>query len=314
MQEPLETAELLAFAKIVESKSLSRAAIALRVPRATISRRLARLEERLGVRLLRRTTRSMVITDAGEALYGHAKVVLDALAKAEESLRHRDGKIRGDLRISMLPIRSEAFSAMLLDFMRNHPEVRLYIHASTRHVDLRRDPYDVAIRGTSGPIEPGLIARVLYKSELLAVASPEYLAARGRPKGPRDLAGHRCLLGFARGESPMTHWPAKGLKPIPIEGALYCNDLLLLVDACLDGQGIAMVPAEVVTAHLASRELVRVLPKVLTAPLQISLIYPERELTPPQVRAFIDTFAAWAAANLGKALVPPPGLTSKRLQ
>src|SRR5688572_20699239 len=100
MNEPLETAELLAFSKTVDAKSLSRAAAELRVPRATVSRRLARLEERLGARLLRRTTRSLVLTDAGEALYRHARIVLDAVQQAETSIKRSDDAIRGELRVS----------------------------------------------------------------------------------------------------------------------------------------------------------------------------------------------------------------------
>src|SRR6202142_3210903 len=103
MRDPLETVELLAFTRIVDAKSLSRAARELRVPRPTISRRLARLEERLGARLLRRTTRSLALTDAGEALYRHARIVLDAVTDAEASGRRTDDAVRGDLRVSVPP-------------------------------------------------------------------------------------------------------------------------------------------------------------------------------------------------------------------
>src|SRR5919108_1309577 len=109
MNEPLENVELLAFTKSVEARSLSRAAARLRVPRATLSRRLARLEERLGARLLRRTTRSLTITDAGEALYRHARIVLDAVNEAEASIRRSDDTIRGNLRVSLPPLVSSDF-------------------------------------------------------------------------------------------------------------------------------------------------------------------------------------------------------------
>jgi len=108
MSEPVETAELLAFSKTVEAKSLSRAAAELGVPRATISRRLARLEQQLGVRLLRRSTRSLVLTDAGTALYRHARIVLDAVKHAEESVRRNDDAVRGDLRVSVPPMTGDA--------------------------------------------------------------------------------------------------------------------------------------------------------------------------------------------------------------
>src|SRR5215475_15831131 len=139
MAETLETAELLAFASAVETASLSAAARSLGVPRATIGRRLARLEERLRTRLLRRTTRSLALTDAGEALYRHARIVLDAVHQAEASVRRTDDAIRGDLRISVPHIMQPSFFGMLCDFAKAHPEVRMQVHFSTRHVDLRRD-------------------------------------------------------------------------------------------------------------------------------------------------------------------------------
>src|SRR5262245_17185611 len=104
MNDPVETSELLAFIKTVDSRSLSRAAAELGVPRATLSRRLARMEERLWVRLLRRTTRSLTLTDAGQAFHRHARIALDAVAQAEESVRRTDMAVRGPLRVSLPPL------------------------------------------------------------------------------------------------------------------------------------------------------------------------------------------------------------------
>src|SRR3954470_4477473 len=120
MTEPLESAELLALSKAVDAKSLSRAAVELGVPRATLSRRLARLEQRLGTRLLRRSTRSLLLTDSGEALYRHARIVLDALAQAEASVRQTDQAVRGDLRVSVPPMMNESFHRMLCEFAERH--------------------------------------------------------------------------------------------------------------------------------------------------------------------------------------------------
>ncbi len=179
--------------------SLSRAALELGLPRATLGRRLSRLEGRLGARLLRRTTRSLVLTEAGEAFYRHARLVLEAVANAEASVRRPDDAIRGDLRVTVPPIMTHEFYALLYDFVRAHPDVRLQVHFGTRHVDLRRDGYDVAVRAGSD-IEPGLIGRVLARTPMYAVASPEYLAQHGTPRTAKDLRNHRCLVGFARGE------------------------------------------------------------------------------------------------------------------
>jgi DNA-binding transcriptional LysR family regulator len=292
MSEPLETSELLAFSKTVDSKSLSRAAAELGVPRATISRRLARLEERLGTRLLRRTTRSLVLTDAGEALYRHARIVLDAVAQAEASVRRTDDVIRGDLRVSVPPMTWPSFFAMICDFSAQHPELRMHVHFSTELVDLRRDGYDVVLRATS-TLEPGLIARTLARDRALAVASPAYLKAYGTPRSTGDLRKHRCLMGFVRGELPATYWPAAGGK-LHVEGVLFSNEVMLLCDAALRGLGIAVVPGLIADPHLAQGTLVPVLPGILEVESQIAVVYPEREFVPAQVRAFVDALAAWA--------------------
>src|SRR5258705_5115504 len=116
MIDAVETSELLAFARTVEAKSLSRAAAELSTPRATIGRRLARLEQRLGVRLLRRTTRALALTDAGVAFYRHARIVLDAVAQAEASVRKSDDVLHGSLRVTVPPIQGPSFTVLVCDF------------------------------------------------------------------------------------------------------------------------------------------------------------------------------------------------------
>ncbi|WP_437674854.1 LysR family transcriptional regulator [Sorangium sp. So ce131] len=301
MDDPLETSELLAFSKTVEARSLSRAAAELGVPRATISRRLARLEERLGVRLLRRTTRSLALTDAGEALYRHARIVLDAVRHAEASVRKSDNVVRGELRVSVPPTMGASFSAMICDFARRYPEVRLHVHSTTQHADLQRGGYDVALRASTA-LEPGLVARTLVHMPLLVVASPAYLEARGTPRTRRDLRSHRCMMGFARGELPQTHWPSSGGK-FQVEGVFSTNDMDLLCDAALKGLGIALLPERVVRPHLESGALVHVLKGAVEADSHIAVVYVEREFMPPQLRAFIDAVMAWGGGDL----LPPAG-------
>ncbi|HEU4582887.1 MAG TPA: LysR family transcriptional regulator [Polyangiaceae bacterium] len=301
MTEPLETAELLAFSKAVDAKSLSRAASELGVPRATLSRRLARLEKRLGTRLLRRSTRSLLLTDSGEALYRHARIVLDALATAEASVRQTDQAVRGDLRVSVPPMANESLQRLFCDFAERYPEVKLQVHATTRIVDLQRDGYDVALRA-SVELQPGLIARTLVRDPVLAVASPAYLAQHGTPRARRDLRGHRCLMGFARGELPQSHWPLAGGGQLHVEGHLFSNDVQLLCAAALRGVGIAFLPLLIAHPHLESGALVPVLQGVLAAESQIAVVYPEREFVPPQVRAFVDAVVEWGPAALGRSV------------
>jgi DNA-binding transcriptional LysR family regulator len=303
MADPLETSELLAFAKTVESRSLSRAASELRIPRATVSRRLARLEERLSTRLLRRTTRSMVLTDAGEALYRHARIVLDAVQHAEASVLRTDGAIRGDLRVSAPPIMSRSFYSMICGFARRHPEVRLQVHLSAQIVDLAKGDYDVALRA-SPDLQPGLVGRVLSREPLIGVAAPSYLAARGTPRSSRDLRSHRCLMGFGGRDVPQTHWPLGGAK-VHVEGSFFSNDMTLLCAAAVDGLGIAVIPMVLVRRFLETGALVQVLPGILESRSQLAVVYLEREFVPPQVRAFVEATVEWA--EVGRPAEPDFG-------
>jgi DNA-binding transcriptional LysR family regulator len=300
MSDPLETSELLAFARTVESRSLSRAASELRVPRATVSRRLARLEQRLSTRLLRRTTRSMVLTDAGEALYRHARIVLDAVQHAEASVRRTDQTVRGDLRVSAPPLMSRSFHAMICGFAQRYPEVRLQVHLSAQIVDLARGDHDVAIRA-SGQMQPGLVARVLSRDPVIAVASPAYLAVHGTPRGSADLRQHRCLMGFGGRDVPETHWTfAAGGKPtkIQVDGTFFSNDLTLLCAAAVNGLGIAVLPMVLVRRFVEEGTLVQVLGGLLEWKSQLAVVYLEREFVPPPVRAFVDAAVKWAETDL----------------
>jgi DNA-binding transcriptional LysR family regulator len=297
MTDPLETSELQAFARTVSARSLSQAARELGIPRATLSRRLARLEERLSVRLLSRSTRSLALTDAGEAFHRQAVLALEAVARAEASVHHSQDAVRGDLRVSTPPFTDNSFRNLVCEFCARYPDVRLHLDMSTRHIDLRKEGYDVALRA-SMDFEPGLIARVLSRAPTSALASPAYLKAQGVPQKLRDLRMHRCLMGFLRGELPQTHWPLLAGGKVQVEGAMFCNDISLVRDMVLRGLGIAVLPEFLVTDHLASGELVRVLPELIGAETRVAVVHLEREFVPPQVRAFVDAVIAWAQSGL----------------
>jgi DNA-binding transcriptional LysR family regulator len=302
----METAELVAFVQAVEAKSLSRAAAVLGVPRATLGRRLARLEERLGTRLLRRTTRSLLLTDAGENFLRHARLVLDTMAGAAASVRAADNVMRGDLRVSVPPALDVSFASMVAAFAKRHPEVRVQVDASSRIVDLLREGYDVALRASSR-IQPGLIARTVGRHKAIAVASPEYLAAFGVPHTVKDLRKHRCLTAFARGELPQSTWPV-GRGAVHVESAFSSNDLQVLREAAVQGVGVALLPSVLVGDLLESGALVHVLQGLVEGNNHLAVVYPEREFLPFHVRAFVDALLAWAEQRdwSSKARPKPP--------
>lgn len=298
MQDPIETSELLAFARTVQTQSLTRAAAELKLPRATVSRRLQRLEDRLGVRLLRRTTRRLALTDAGEVLYRRARAILDAVHEAELSVQTTD-VVRGRLRISVPPVQPPAFQGLLCDFIERYPDVRLEVHAASRHVDLIAEGYDLALRAGVA-LDSGLVGRTLQRQHLSAVASPDYLARRGTPRSVRELQRHACLMGYSRGEVPQSQWPLLPEGSVHVEGVLFTSDIFLLTEAARRGRGIALLPTVLTEPLIASGELVPVLAGAVGAQTQFMLVYPERELMLPAVRVFIDAVVSWAAAGLGQ--------------
>ena len=296
---------------------LASGAAELSTPRATIGRRLARLEKRLGVRLLRRTTRALALTDAGVAFYRHARIALDAVAQAEASVRKSDDIIRGTLRVTTPLLQDPSFHALVCDFARAHPEVVIHVDASSRHVDLLREGYDVALRvGTE--ISPGLVARTVARTSEIAVAAPAYLAAQGTPRRARDLRAHRCLVGFTRDGLPQAYWPKRGGGKFSVLGSFASNDILLLMDAAVRGLGIAVLPTLLIAAPLERGALVRVLPELIHAETRMSVVYQEKELLPPQVRAFIDVLVAWASTAIeghAKTRLPAqPALPRSRIE
>jgi len=205
------------------------------------------------------------------------------------------------LRVATPPMLDPSFNALVCDFARAYPAVQIQVDSSARHVDLLREGYDVALRAGS-ELEPGLVARTVARTATVAVAAPAYLAVHGVPQKARDLQAHKCLVGFMRGGLlPQTHWPKAGGGKISVEGSFVANDITLLMDAAIRGLGIALLPTLLVELALESGALVRVLPDVIHADSRIAVVYQEKELLPPQVRAFIELLVAWAPSVIDAA-------------
>lgn len=276
------------FVAIVENGSVTRAAEALGLPRPTVSKRLARLEERLGVRLLHRTTRRMALTEHGSVLYDKARRVVDAAREAESAVQRLDEVPRGLLRVLIPPRVPEGiFTQWLADFLVAYPEVRLDVVGTDLHVDLVDEGFDVALR--SGVIEDtSLVSRILVTNAEIAVASPAYLEARGTPTSPDQLGDHDCIVGYAGGTTPNPRWPLLEGGWINVEGTLTTNHEGLRMQAAMRGLGITMVIDRMAADALASGELVHVLADTVGRRDHARLVYREREFLDPKIRAFID--------------------------
>lgn len=295
---------LVEFVAVVEAGSISGAASALGVPRESVGRHLAQLEERLGVRLLHRTTRKVTPSQAGSELYARARRIVAEGAAAVEAVRRLDGVPRGTLRVTLPPSDINAnFAEMLRTFALAYPQVELEVLSVARFVDLVAEGFDVAVR--AGTVhDPSLVTRTLGHSELIAVASPAYLEARGTPRSLDELDGHECLRSFdARTSRPRRTWPLKEGGEVEVHGRIATSDLPVLIRLALEGFGIAVVPEMGVRAAMAEGRLRRVLDEVGGSG-PISVVYPEREFLDPKVRAFVDHVVAFFEEWLLPSLDP----------
>ena len=292
------------FVCIVDEGSISAAARVLGLPRATLSRHLTRLEDRLGVRLLHHNTRRLAPTRAGEELYRRARGILTAAAEAEQAVRRLDGVPRGLLRISAPPLAgTDRLADVFLGFLARYPEVEIEVFTTMQHVDLVADGIDVALRG--GIVrDPALVARRLRASHTRAYAAPAYLEARGTPRATADLAHHDCSCAYDPITlRPVRTWPLLKGGHVQVRGRLATNDIGLRLASALRGETIGLFP-EGLQAWQGAPEgtLVPVLPDRVGINGALSIVYPEREHLDPKVRAFVDHMVASA-----DTLMPPSG-------
>jgi DNA-binding transcriptional LysR family regulator len=276
------------FVSIVDNGSVTRAAESLGLPRPTVSKRLARLETRLGVRLIHRTTRRMKLTKHGDLLYERARHVVHAAREAEAAVQRLDDRPRGLLRVLIPPrVPEQIFTLWLAEFLEAFPDVSLDVVGTDVHVDLVAEGFDVALR--HGAIEDTeLISRTLVVNSEIAVASPQYLAKRGTPTVAGDLAGHECIIGYKGSNVPNLRWPLLDGGWTQVGGKLMTNHGGLRLQAAKRHLGIAMVIDRTATELLASGELVWVLPQIVGRVDRACLVYPDREFLDPKVRAFVD--------------------------
>lgn len=282
-----EHAHYDAFLGVVEHGSVSAAARALGVPRPTVSRRLAQLEAHLGVRLVHRGTRQMVVTHDGEALYQRVRPLLEALRDAERAVRQQDPRPSGVLRVSLSPLMRHAMAPVLFAYRARYPQVHLEVVVDGRYVDLRRERFDVAVRGGVLP-DSDLVQRVLLRSSAFPVASPDYLARAGTPSAPADLAHHACLLGFGQDGAPRRVWPLRGGGGVAVSGHWVTNDRMLLRGAAIAGQGIALLSEPNAREGLVRGALVPVLRDHVGVDISLHVVFTERALLAPRVRCFVD--------------------------
>jgi DNA-binding transcriptional LysR family regulator len=287
----IEPNDLVLFARIVEAGSFSKAAERVELPKSTVSRRISLLEARLGERLLQRTTRKLVVTEFGASLLEHARKVTEEVEAAGALAQHRQAAPSGKLRIS-LPgdLANFGLVDVIKAFVDRYPEVSLELDLSPRRVDLVAENFDIAIRMGDLPDDASLNARPMMLESLGLYAAPSYVALRGLPSHPDELAQHDLLCVLSRRGGPvpwvLTRGKTRWEKGLPAR--LTANSPELLARVACGGAGIAVSSRLFVEPYLRKGELVRVLPEWELPPATGWAVFPGRRLMPAKTRAFLD--------------------------
>jgi DNA-binding transcriptional LysR family regulator len=291
-----EYAQLRAFASIVEHGSFARAAAHLRVSPSALSQTIRGLEERLGMRLLNRTTRSVALSAAGARLMARLGPALEELDGALADASVAPDRPAGLLRINSSRIAAVQFVApMLGGFHRAFPDITLDLVADDRITDIVAERFDAGIR-LGERLERDMVGvKLTGDLEMMTVATPAYLAARGVPRSPRELSGHVCINMRMPTSGSLYRWEfERGRKTmeVAVEGPLIVNDSDVALAAALGGVGIAYLFDYQVRASLESGELVRVLAQWTPPFTGFYLYHPGRRHMPATLRAFIDFIRA----------------------
>jgi DNA-binding transcriptional LysR family regulator len=285
--------DIFVFTAVVKHKAFSAAAQSLKLPKSSVSRRLGRLESRLGVRLLERSTRKLRPTEAGEAFYARCSAILADLDDAEKDLAMLRAEPRGKVRVSCpIGIAQHFLSRLVPDFISQYPLVRLEVVATNRRINLIEDRIDVAIRARLQLDDETLMMRCLGLSRWIFAASPEFVRQRMVPADPAEMSDLQYLSAHEEASQRWTLLGPGGIrKAIAFDPILCTSDFNILIAAASAGQGIAFLPAEIVRPAIKEGRLLHIFPDWSSEEVTTYLVFMTRRGINPAVRAFIDFLA-----------------------
>jgi DNA-binding transcriptional LysR family regulator len=287
----IEANDLVLFARVVECGSFSRAAERIGLPKSTVSWRIANMETVLGERLLIRSTRKLLLTEFGQHVLDHARQIASEVDAAVALVEHRQAEPSGLLRIS-LPGGMEGWDMdrFLSDFSRRYPLIRFEMDISPRRVDILGENFDLAIRMGDLPSDAHLSARRLALFSSGLYASPQYIAQRGLPEHPDQLAVHDTLAVLSRqgGAMPWVLQRGKTLQHFQPVAKFSINSPQLLVQLACQGLGVLAVTESFAKPYLQQGQLVRILPEWCLPAVPAWAVFPERRLMPAKTRVFLE--------------------------
>ncbi|MCI5764948.1 LysR family transcriptional regulator [Actinobacillus porcinus] len=276
------------FLTVVETGSFTATADRLDLSRPMVTRAVALVEEWFNARLLQRTTRRVSLTSAGERAVAHCQKMVDLAAEIEQDILAQQGELQGSLRIaSNSSFGSTHLLLAIKDFLQRHPKLNIQFQLSDQSVNLIDERIDLAIRFTNQP-DPNLIARPLATCHSLLVASPEYLAQKGVPQTPQDLAAHIYLAHANINRKEWKFYQNEREISLELTSQFTTNDTSALLNLTLAGGGIAMLPKYLLNEHLASQQLVSILTDWQLPAYQIYALYSSRHKLPLTIRTLVD--------------------------
>ncbi|WP_422002505.1 LysR substrate-binding domain-containing protein [Reyranella sp.] len=285
-------AETSAFVAVLEEKSFSRAARQLDLSPPRVSELVRQLEMRLGVRLVERTTRSVAPTAAGERLLAQLKPALDDYRTALEAVDDFRDKPAGQLRLTVAPPAIDSdMVAVLARFLAAYPQISLEVSAESGLVDIVAGRFDAGIRAAERLERDMIAVRVSESVPMVAVAAPGYIAQRGRPRTPRDLAAHDGIrIRFGSGATASWRFRlGRRTVEVPVSGRLVVNDAPMAIDAAIAGAGLLQMPRTMVARGLADGGLLTVLDEFQPPALDgFFLYYPSRRQLRPPLKALVE--------------------------
>jgi len=282
--------QMTIFVRVVEEGGFSAAARALDLSPSAVSKHIGRLEDRLGMRLLNRTTRHIELTEQGQALYDRYARIVAEIEEAEAWAKASRGAVRGTIRAAAtVAFAKYQVLPLVPEFLARYPDVRLHLEVTDRAVDLMEESIDVAIRFSEQLLDPSVVARRLAINRRVICAAPSYLAAHGTPKTPDDLLKHNCLTLYT--VTTFNEWEfegPEGTRVLQVRGSFETNSADAMYHAALAGLGIVRLSTYLVGPDLKAGRLVLLLPQYVHEKASILAVYPHQRHLSPTVRAFVD--------------------------
>lgn len=285
--------DLHLFVQAVESGSFTAAGRHLGVPKSTISKRVAELEDRLGVRLIQRTSRSFALTDIGKDFFEHAQASIIEAEMAESIVRSRLGEPSGIVRLTAaVPTAQFMLAEHLAELTARYPKLKVSLHVTDRFVDIVQEGFDIALRSHRLPLaDSALVQRRVAVHPFLLVASPDYIAQYGKPGRPEDIADHRAIMPSLSEEQWRLISDDGAEVVIAPQPVMAADEPMVLLKAAAASMGITILPTSVCHDALRDGRLVRLLPGWTAGSISTTILMPHRRGQLPSVRAVVEFLA-----------------------